>query len=138
MTSTLPPTVDPARIQELLDGRWAHVRRDAREHLDDPDFLPAYGESVAEARERVTRATRTLAGSGRARFGFPHEYGGRADAGAAITSIEMLAFGDLSVMVKAASSGVCSAAPSSCSAPSGTTTPTCATSSTSSCPAASR
>ncbi len=101
MTSTLPPTVDPAKIQDVLDGRWAHVRRDARENLDDPDFLPVYGESVAEARERVTRATRKLAQSGRARLGFPKKYGGEADAGASATSIEMLAFGDLSLMVKA-------------------------------------
>ena len=55
MTSTLPPSVDPAGIQEVLDGRWAHVRRDARENLTDPDFLPVYGENTAEARERVTR-----------------------------------------------------------------------------------
>jgi acyl-CoA oxidase len=101
MTSTLPPIVDPQTLQEVLDGRWAHVRRDAREHLDDPDFLPVYGESVAEARERVTRATRTLARSGRARLGFPKEYGGEADAGGSATAIEMLAYGDLSLMVKA-------------------------------------
>ena len=72
----------PDAIQEVLDGRWAHVRRDARENLDDPEFLPVYGESVAEARERVTRATKKLADSGRAGLGFPKEYGGEADAGA--------------------------------------------------------
>jgi acyl-CoA oxidase len=37
VTSTLPPSVDPKKIQEILDGRWAHVRLDARENLDDPD-----------------------------------------------------------------------------------------------------
>ena len=56
MTSTLPASVDPVGIQEALDGRWAAVRRDARENLDDPDFLPVYGETNAEARDRVTRA----------------------------------------------------------------------------------
>ena len=100
MTSTLPPTVDPEKIQEILDGRWAHVRRDARENLDDPDFLPVYGESGPEARERVSRATKKLADSGRTRLGFPKQYGGEADMGASVTSIEMLAFGDLSLMVK--------------------------------------
>ena len=88
-------------LQELLDGRWAHVRRDARAALHDPDVLPVYGESVSEARARVTRATGTLARSGRTRLGFPEEYGGQADAGASVTSIEMLAFTDLSLMVKA-------------------------------------
>ena len=101
VTSTPPPSVDPARIQEVLDGRWAHVRRDARENLRDPDFLPVYGENTAEARERVTRAAKKLADSGRVGFGFPKEYGGEDDAGGSVTSIEMLAFGDLSLMVKA-------------------------------------
>ena len=73
MTSTLPPSVDPARIQEVMDGRWAHVRRDARENLNDPDFLPVYGENVPEARERVTRAAKKLAESGRVSLGFPKE-----------------------------------------------------------------
>ncbi|TYP87266.1 acyl-CoA dehydrogenase [Blastococcus xanthinilyticus] len=101
MTSTLPPTVDPAHLQETLDGRWAHVRRDARENLHDPGMLPVYGESMADARERVTRTARTLAESGRVTLGFPKEFGGEADAGGSVTSIEMLAFTDLSLMVKA-------------------------------------
>ncbi|MGY1803042.1 acyl-CoA dehydrogenase [Blastococcus sp. SYSU D00922] len=101
MTSTVPTSVDPGKIREVLDGRWAHVRRDARENLDDPDFLPVYGETMQEARERVTRAAKKLADSGRVGLGFPKEFGGEADSGASVTSIEMLAFGDLSLMVKA-------------------------------------
>ncbi|MGY1786645.1 acyl-CoA dehydrogenase family protein [Geodermatophilus sp. SYSU D00698] len=101
MTSTLPRTVDPARLQEVLDGRWAHVRRDAREQLGDPKWAPVYGESVQEARERITRLAGELAATGRVGLGFPEEYGGEADAGGSVTSIEMLAFGDLSLMVKA-------------------------------------
>ena len=101
MTSSLPASVDPKAVQEVLDGRWAHVRRDARENLRDPDFLPGYGESVQEARERVTRAAKKLADSGRVGFGFPKEYGGDDDSGGSVISIEMLAFVDLSLMVKA-------------------------------------
>ncbi|GAA3176452.1 acyl-CoA dehydrogenase [Blastococcus jejuensis] len=101
MTSTVPSSVDPKALQSVLDGRWAHVRRDARENLDDPDFLPVYGETMQEARERVTRAARKLAESGRVGLGFPKAYGGQDDAGGSTTSIEMLAFGDLSLMVKA-------------------------------------
>jgi acyl-CoA oxidase len=93
--------VDPKVLQEVLDGRWAHVRRDARENLNDPDFLPVYGENTQEARERVTRAAKKLADSGRVGFGFPKEYGGDDDSGGSVSSIEMLAFGDLSLMVKA-------------------------------------
>ncbi|MGY1805767.1 acyl-CoA dehydrogenase [Blastococcus sp. SYSU D00669] len=101
MTTSLPASVDPRAIQEVLDGRWGHVRRDAREHLGDPEFAPVYGETVQEARERITRLTRKLAASGRVGLGFPKEYGGQDDAGGSVASIEMLAFGDLSLMVKA-------------------------------------
>ncbi len=100
MTSTLPRTVDPARLQEVLDGRWAHVRRDAREELGGPEFVPVYGETMQEARERATRMTGVLAASGRTVRGFPKEYGGESDAGGSVASIEMVAFGDLSLMVK--------------------------------------
>jgi acyl-CoA oxidase len=101
MTSTLPPTVDPKKLQEILDGRWAHVRHDARENLHDEEFLPVYGESMTDARDRVTRAMTKLAESGRTVLGFPKQYGGQDDQGASVTSIEMLAYGDLSIMVKA-------------------------------------
>src|SRR4051812_14345839 len=101
VTSSLPTSVDPARIQEVLDGRWGHVRRDTREHLGDPEFAPVYGENVQEARERITRLSKKLADSGRVGLGFPKEYGGEGDSGGSVTSIEMLAFGDLSLMVKA-------------------------------------
>ena len=67
----------------------------------DPDFAPVYGETVQEARERVTRLAKKLADSGRVGLGFPKEYGGEDDSGGSVTSIEMLAFGDLSLMVKA-------------------------------------
>jgi len=101
VSSSVPTPVDPATIQAVLDGRWAHVRKDARENLDDPDFLPVYGETMQEARERVSRAAKKLADSGRVGLGFPKAYGGEDDAGGSTTSIEMLAFGDLSLMVKA-------------------------------------
>lgn len=101
MSSTPNASVDPLVLREVLDGRWAHIRRDARENLGDADFLPVYGESMSEARARVTRAAKKLADSGRVGFGFPKEFGGEADSGASVTSIEMLAFADLSLMVKA-------------------------------------
>jgi acyl-CoA oxidase len=101
MTTSLPHAVDPTTLTEVLDGRWGHVRRDARENLHDPDLLPAYGENVREARARVTRMAAKIAESGRVTLGFPKEYGGEGDAGGSVTAIEMLAFTDLSLMVKA-------------------------------------
>ena len=101
MTSTVPTSVDPARVQEVLDGRWAHVRRSAREQLGRPGYTPVPGESMAEARERVTALARSLAGTDAVRLGFPTRYGGADDAGGSVTAVEMLAFPDLSLMVKA-------------------------------------
>ncbi|MGY1762751.1 acyl-CoA dehydrogenase [Geodermatophilus sp. SYSU D00779] len=101
MTTSLPHAVDAKTLTEVLDGRWGHVRRDARENLHDPDLLPVYGETMQEARERVTRMAAKIARSGRVTLGFPEEYGGEDDAGGSVTSIEMLAFTDLSLMVKA-------------------------------------
>jgi acyl-CoA oxidase len=101
VTTSLPHRVDPKALTEVLDGRWGHVRRDARENLHDPDLLPVYGETVREARERVTRMAAKIARSGRVTLGYPKEYGGEDDAGGSVTSIEMLAFTDLSLMVKA-------------------------------------
>jgi acyl-CoA oxidase len=103
MTSTPAPLspVDPARLTEVLDGRWAHVRRDARESLGDARYAPVYGESMTEARERVTRLAGDLAATGRVGLGFPTEYGGRDDNGGSVVSVEMLAHADLSLMVKA-------------------------------------
>jgi acyl-CoA oxidase len=101
MTSTVRTPVDPARIQEVLDGRWAHVRRAAREQLDDAAFTPVYGESMTEARERITALAGRLAGTDAVTLGFPAQYGGADDAGGSVTAVEMLAFTDLSLMVKA-------------------------------------
>ncbi|WP_222192846.1 acyl-CoA dehydrogenase family protein [Modestobacter italicus] len=103
MTSTPTPLtpVDPARLTEVLDGRWAHVRRDAREQLGTARYATVHGETMTEARERVTRLTADLAGTGSVALGYPAAYGGSDDSGGSVVSIEMLAQADLSLMVKA-------------------------------------
>ncbi|GIJ22421.1 acyl-CoA dehydrogenase family protein [Micromonospora lutea] len=100
MTSPAPGTVDLARLQEVLDGPWAEVRNAHRKHLD-ARFLPVYGETGDQARERVTGLLTELPvelGIGAA---FPTEYGGASDVGGSIIASEMLAQVDLSLMVKA-------------------------------------
>ncbi|TLW91832.1 acyl-CoA oxidase [Saccharomonospora piscinae] len=91
-------------LTSLLDGRWADTRRDVREHLANEAARGAFDTEkldVTQHRERITQQLRTLAGTGRPRLGFPAEYGGGGDIGAAVVSFEMLGFGDLSLMVKA-------------------------------------
>src|SRR3954464_9976041 len=56
---------------------------------------------MQQAREWITRLAAKLAGTGRVGLGFPKQYGGEDASGGSVPSIEMLAFGDLSLMVKA-------------------------------------
>ncbi|EID55185.1 acyl-CoA dehydrogenase family protein [Saccharomonospora xinjiangensis] len=97
-------TVSSAALTRLLDGRWAAVRRDVREHLAAQAAHGALDTArldVAAHRERIARQIEALAETGGPRLGFPTEYGGGGDIGAAVVSFEMLGFGDLSLMVKA-------------------------------------
>ncbi|MFI7606029.1 acyl-CoA dehydrogenase [Micromonospora sp. NPDC049366] len=98
--SNVPGPVDPARLQDVLDGPWARVRDGHRAKLD-ARFLPVYGESGDEARERVTRLLTQLPTEFGMPSAYPPEYGGRSDVGGSIVASEMLAQVDLSLMVKA-------------------------------------
>ena len=101
MTSTLPSAVDAALLSDVLDGRWGQLRREMRVLLRGQDFRPVFGETLEQARERTTRLTRQLAATGRTGLGFPAAHGGTDDAGGSVVMVEMLAFADLSLMVKA-------------------------------------
>jgi len=98
--ATLPEHVNPAAVQEVLDGRWEHVRNGARVQLADTKWAPVYGEDIETARARITELARELAKTGQTALGFPVEHGGGGDLGASVASIEMVAFIDLSLMVK--------------------------------------
>ena len=77
MTGTPLVVADPVRIQEVLDGRWAKVRNESRELLRDNDFAPVFGESIIEARTRITRLAKKLGQTGRTAVGLPAQYGRR-------------------------------------------------------------
>jgi acyl-CoA oxidase len=97
--SELAPA-DVGIILELLDGRWADIRGRARELAKDPRFAVEYGEDTETQRTRVLERLGALAEAGHSRLGFPTRFGGGNDVGASITSFEMLAMGDLSLLVK--------------------------------------
>jgi acyl-CoA oxidase len=88
-------------LQEALDGRWAHVRQAAREQLAGPRFVAVPGETLDEARARISRLIRELPADPGVAAGFPTQYGGRDDPGGSVVAAEMLAHLDLSLMVKA-------------------------------------
>ncbi|MEV7327374.1 acyl-CoA dehydrogenase [Micromonospora sp. NPDC093244] len=92
--------IDLAGLQDVLDGPWAKVRNAHREHLDER-FLPVYGETGDQARERITRLLGELPTELGMASAFPAEYGGSSDIGGSIIASEMLAQVDLSLMVKA-------------------------------------
>ncbi|HEX2902519.1 MAG TPA: acyl-CoA dehydrogenase, partial [Jatrophihabitans sp.] len=73
----------------------------ARKLADRPLFRPHEGESTEQQRQRTYDRLMALCAEGVTGIGFPREYGGGGDIGASIVAFEMLAMGDLSLMVKA-------------------------------------
>ncbi|MEJ2852006.1 MULTISPECIES: acyl-CoA dehydrogenase family protein [unclassified Saccharothrix] len=86
-------------LRDLLDGRWAALRRTSLELLGK---LEPPGELDRESyRAWVLEQLHALADGGHPLIGFPAEYGGRDDIGGSVVAFEVLGFGDLSLMVKA-------------------------------------
>jgi acyl-CoA oxidase len=102
MSSAQPlEPADADIIRHTLDGRWREIRERARELAKDPRFAVHIGDDTETQRERVLERMSALAELGYSRLGFPTKYGGGNDVGASITGFEMLAMGDLSLLVKA-------------------------------------
>ena len=97
----VPSTVSAERLQSVLDGRWAEIRQRARELATDPRFAVTSGEDTETQREHVLERMAALTEAGYSALGFPSQYGGRDDVGGSVTGFEMLATGDLSLLVKA-------------------------------------
>ena len=88
-------------LTAVLDGRWRAVRDQARELARDPRFAVSVGADTEQQRADVLTKLRALAGPAYSGRGFPSRYGGQDDVGGSVTAFEMLAFGDLSLLVKA-------------------------------------
>ncbi|MFE2751786.1 acyl-CoA dehydrogenase [Actinosynnema sp. NPDC059335] len=86
-------------LRDLLDGRWASLRRRSLELLGE---LKPVGELEREEyRAWVSEQMHALAAGGHPLIGFPAAYGGQDDVGGSVVAFEVLGFGDLSLMVKA-------------------------------------
>ena len=96
--------VDAAVLRRHLDGRWAAARDRGRALYRDPRFAVRAdggdGGELASQRAAVLRRVRTLVELGATQGGFPSRYGGGDDIGGWVTGFEMLALGDLSLLVK--------------------------------------
>jgi acyl-CoA oxidase len=88
-------------LRNALDGRWRDVKNRMRTTMTEDLFRPHYTPNTVIARTKVAEQMRIMAAFGAAADNFRKEHGGTGDIGAAITTIEMLAMSDLSLMVKA-------------------------------------
>jgi acyl-CoA oxidase len=100
MTSPALDTASADALRTHLDGRWRHIREVGRELAAHPDYRPEPGLDTDQHRARILKQLTTLAATGSTGYGFPVEFGGGGDLGASITAFEMLALGDLSLLVK--------------------------------------
>ncbi|GAA1556819.1 acyl-CoA dehydrogenase [Kribbella lupini] len=90
-------------LREYLDGPHKAARDVVRDGLASHASLLDAGLRLSrdEYRDEVLRTLKEIAAQGHPSRGFPKEYGGQGDLGGFIAGFETLAFGDLSLMVKA-------------------------------------
>ncbi|MBM7367792.1 acyl-CoA dehydrogenase family protein [Gordonia hydrophobica] len=94
--STLTPY-----LRSVLDGRWGPTRDVVRRQINDQALVPQSGLSLDDYRTRVLGQMKDMVPLGFPASGFRPEHGGTGDVGGAVTAIETLGYGDLSLMVKA-------------------------------------
>ncbi|WP_069160949.1 acyl-CoA dehydrogenase family protein [Nocardia altamirensis] len=99
MTTGTATTAD--QLRAALDGPWGEIREQARIQLADDKFAGDPYLDYKAARARVLEQMRVIATMGYAERGFRRENGGTSEPGAAVTGLEMLAYADLSLWVKA-------------------------------------
>ncbi len=97
----VPTGVTAEDLRPHLDGRWADIRARARELALDEAFAVGIGEDTETQRRNVLARMQNLTDAGYSALGFPSRYGGGDNVGGSVTGFEMLAMGDLSLLVKA-------------------------------------
>ncbi|MBB5163836.1 acyl-CoA dehydrogenase [Mycobacterium sp. AZCC_0083] len=94
-------TTTAEHLRKTLDGRWHDAKERSRQQMSNEVFRPHYTPNTVIARTKALEQLKIIAAAGAAEDGFRKEHGGTGDVGAAVTTIEMLAMSDLSLMVKA-------------------------------------
>lgn len=95
------PRIDVPLLEQVLLGRWADVRRNARALIADPRLHRVEGQTTAEHRERVLEQLRILAREGDVLRAFPKELGGADDHGGSLARFEEVIAADPSLQIKA-------------------------------------
>ncbi|MDN5916128.1 MAG: acyl-CoA dehydrogenase family protein [Pseudonocardia sp.] len=101
MTRTPQPAPSVDALRRVVDGRWANVREQTREQMGRHEMAPDPDFTSEQYRAWVLEALKVLVASGRPQTGFDPSVGGQGDVGGVVTSFAMLAYGDLSLLVKA-------------------------------------
>jgi acyl-CoA oxidase len=89
-----------AALARTLDGRWSGVRREARALPADLVAPHSQLTDIEAQRALVANRMQALAALGHGRRGLPREHGGDGDTGGSVVAFEVLAHGDLSLLVK--------------------------------------
>lgn len=95
------PSVDVAELGELLLGKWADVRRTARELAGRPEVHKIEGLTHTEHRKRVFGQLKYLVDNRAVHRAFPERLGGSSDHGGNIAGFEELVTADPSLQIKA-------------------------------------
>lgn len=96
-----PPAVDVAALGEQLLGKWADIRRQARELAARPELHKIEGLTYTEHRQRTVGQLRYLVDNGGVHRAFPAVLGGADDHGGNIAGFEELVTADPSLQIKA-------------------------------------
>lgn len=95
------PAIDVAALGEQLLGKWADIRRQARELSASPELHKTEGLTHTEHRKRTFGQLRYLVDNGAVHRAFPASLGGSDDHGGNIAGFEELVTADPSLQIKA-------------------------------------
>ncbi|MEE2523088.1 acyl-CoA dehydrogenase [Pseudarthrobacter sp. J75] len=95
------PAVDVAALGEQLLGKWADIRRQARELAGRPELHKIEGQTHVDHRARTFGQLKFLVDHGAVHRAFPAALGGADDHGGNIAGFEELVTADPSLQIKA-------------------------------------
>ncbi|MCP9234913.1 acyl-CoA dehydrogenase [Lewinella sp. JB7] len=93
-------SVDPAHLQQILEGPHAEVIRRVKEILLRPSFERTILRIKEDYREQVLRWCKELAREGIGALSYPREYGGQGSMQDYAAAFETIAYHDLSLTIK--------------------------------------
>lgn len=100
-SSSTAASFSPARLQAVLDGRFAETRDSVRAFLADPAHRAMYGVDKERYREQVFSWLQELAQAGFGKLAYPGvTVDKETGLGPFLVSFETLGYGDLSLVVK--------------------------------------